>query len=146
MKDEIVSFETAKLAKAKGFNIETIYSYKQPVVTKRGTSEKENRDYRIEKTEYEYSSFTEIAYPNEDFYAPTQSLLQKWLRDNHKLHAYITPQGDKIHWSLSNVGYTDRKTEEDRLVYSIKRKFDGVKFDSYEEALEYAIKEMLELI
>lgn len=86
MKDQLISFETAKLAKEKGFKIKTKFSYKQPVVTKRGTNIREKRDYKIERTNYQYTSFTEISYPNENYSAPTQSLLQKWLREVHNIH------------------------------------------------------------
>lgn len=64
MKEEIISFETAKLAKEKGFdwNVNSHYSY---------------------DGEHIYHHF------KSDFRAPTQSLLQKWLRDQHKIHFEI---------------------------------------------------------
>lgn len=29
------------------------------------------------------------------YFAPTQSLLQKWLREKHKIHIYVTPYENK---------------------------------------------------
>ena len=85
MKEQLISFETAKLAKEKGFNIPTIY----------GCNEKgESQEY------FTYNSYA----PGEpevriedfilkwDYQVPTQSLLQKWLWETHKLWVSSTPE------------------------------------------------------
>lgn len=72
-------------------------------------------------------------------------LLQTWLREKHFLHPYIVPYGDCESWTLVNIGYTNRK-DEYRLVYEMRRKYENVKFKSYEDALLVALKEALLII
>lgn len=75
-----------------------------------------------------------------DFYtlSPTQSLLQKWLREKHKIHISIYPI--KNYWQmdlrccdlekLCHISFVDCNNE----------------FKTYEEALEQGLKETLTLI
>ena len=71
MKDELVSFKVAKLAKEKGFN----YAY-----------EFYDKDGELEEFGMVggWSSST-----NENYPSPTQSLLQKWLREKHNIHIHL---------------------------------------------------------
>jgi len=70
MKDEIISFETAKLAKEKGFNILYNVAY-----CEQGILRTCNPDFYL------------VGYHNQGLatLAPTQSLLQKWLREVHDI-------------------------------------------------------------
>ena len=77
------------------------------------------------------------------FSAPAQSELQQWIRDTYFLHPYIVPLGDTKTWQLANIGYTNRTTDNYRLLSGIKHKYEFVKFDSYEDALEVGLEEML---
>lgn len=147
MREELVSFKTAKLAKTKGFKWKTKFYYRQPVVTKRGTNIKIERDYKIFKKREKYSSFTEISYPNEEFKAPSQSLLQKWLREVHKIDIYITGYGFGYYPQLNNVPpanqegvkYIDRR-------WNMPPREENANFKNYEEALEKGLQEALKLI
>lgn len=116
MTDQLVSFETAKLAKEKGFNIQTIHWYDQtetlnPIKGIRGS----------------------MCYTNEG-YAPTQSLLQRWLREVHDIHICIEV-------------YEDNTYEAGIISDLIQEEWeDDVSFSTYEEALEWALQECLKLI
>jgi len=81
MKDELIEFKTAALAKEKGFNIETYALYSAG-----------------ELFNPEDSSISVLGIPDDSLHkfnhnkcvdstcsAPTQSLLQKWLREIHKI-------------------------------------------------------------
>jgi hypothetical protein len=69
MEEQLVSFETAKLAKEKNFNWETTHFY--------------TIDGMAISIDHKYSTFSCIA--------PTQSLLQKWLREKHEIEAFVKP-------------------------------------------------------
>jgi len=65
--------------------------------------------------------------------SPTQSLLQKWLRENHDLHIMI------------HCAYTD-KTETKIIYYRWNQRITSNDFDTYEQALEYGLQEALKSI
>lgn len=120
MKDQLISFETAKLANEKGFHAETGNAYfmvpnKGPVVAHKALAGTE---------------FPQIADVH------TQSLLQKWLREVHslsvKIDDYITNSRVRYDYSVSDLG-----SQEDNPI--------GV-FETYEEALEQGLQEALSLI
>jgi hypothetical protein len=71
MKDELVKYEVAKLAKEKGFN-ELCNCY----ITEENTYE------LIQPKYYNNSEGNLIS-------CPTQSLLQRWLRENHGVHLQV---------------------------------------------------------
>ncbi len=78
MKDEIISYETALLAKEKGFN-EPVFNYFS-----------ENKDICIiENPEGAKCNIN----PTGIVSIPTQSLLQRWLREVHNI--FITVEYDK---------------------------------------------------
>lgn len=69
---------------------------------------------------------------------PTQSLVQKWLRDDHNIWVTIS-FGYKIEWEVREVtdGYVwnmDKPTESDGLC------------DTYEDALEQGLQTALKLL
>ena len=139
MEDVRVNFETAKLAKEKGFNISCDWKI-APCV-------KEFLFYQ------RYPNNSEYTYnPDEDSEAigyeerynrlvnqPTQSLLQKWMREKHGIFVEVTTD--------LNVGilFTYRISKlEKYCVYhhDLKTTF----YDSYEQALEEGLQEALKLI
>jgi hypothetical protein len=124
MKDELVSFETAKLAKEKGFNWETDklwanYYSDEPI-----------NKWKLVNREGSSMGFCE-------YNAPTQSLLQKWLRDNYGLSIEIkTPDGLTGKWNT-----------EIHKVRGFGNYLNGsTEFDTYEEALEVGLMEALNLV
>ena len=71
MEENLISFQTAKLAKEKGFNISTAYCFDTSIV-----------DYKlgaIANPEFNWNTDTHDE-DGELFSCPTQSLLQKWIR------------------------------------------------------------------
>jgi hypothetical protein len=116
MKEQLITFETAKLAKEKGF------FYKGMMYRKGGTL-----------------SDGKGFMSNLDVYsAPTQSLLQKWLRDVHNIDVWAQP-------FVRNTSLPD----ESYSYFLYKDgvwKNDGVDFLDFEEALEKGLQEALKLI
>ena len=118
MEEQLVSFEVAKLTKEKGFdwgNHQTIYS----------PSGKE--------LHYDESGYSPKVY----ILAPTQSLLQKWLRDTFGWNIEIkTPDGKKGMW-LYEIHKVHGIGDYSKL---------NCAFPTYEEALEAGLLETLKLI
>lgn len=173
MEEQLISFETAKLAKEKKFQEKTpfyYYYYENNKNNKRLYPEKilkskliENKAfhtrYRIcgggpDATDYEQSfvKYKDLLidinkYParNIMFQAPTQSLLQKWLRETHNIHcsswcnasgwAWEIKKTNGTHISIMNIDGNVEGTNPD----------SGV-FDTYEESLENGLFEALKLI
>jgi hypothetical protein len=116
MKEQLISFNTAKLAKEKGFSS--------------GSANHYENDGQIQYTRGYYSnSFIEDGEIL--FEAPTQSLLQKWLRDEHKISMEISGSG-RTYFAIA--GGKDVKNKED------------YRFTSYELALEKGLATALKLI
>lgn len=119
MKEQLISFETAKLAKEKGFDWKCdAFSYGKDNVT----NDILVRVYEDEKDFYEM---------------PTQSLLQKWLREKHKLNIEIGMQYKVWFYSINKLPYNSFDDSD------IK---GGTKFNTYEEALEEGLLNALKLI
>jgi hypothetical protein len=120
MKEQLTSFATARLAKIKGFD----WPVKNFMWIEEGNYERTNSVY------YE-SDHNKSA---ERRSLPTQSLLQKWLRDKHGI--IVLPE-DECHpeiWVFN--------------IHSKKGYFHYTKraYKTYEEALEVGLLEALKLI
>lgn len=117
MKEEIISFETAKSAKEKGFN------------------EVCNSCYDINGKVYHGMNHKNDLGENV-FSAPTQSLLQKWIREVHNIYVNIE------YWNAisNNHKYKINYFRE------INNTIFGNFYKSYEEALEKGLQEALKLI
>ncbi len=77
MTDQLITFETSVLAKTKGFDIDCLY---------KGLSE--DKIYRCTGTPW----IEQYNPPKTDFInIPTQSVLQRWLRDVHGIEVYVLP-------------------------------------------------------
>jgi hypothetical protein len=120
MQEELVTFQVAKLAKEKGFNI----------FTGKAWIKKEGQALFFVPV---YTGVTNGI----DYHAPTQSLLQKWLREVHNIHIDINTM------YLSKGKCWDCYIGEISGESSIWNK--EVK-GSYEEALEVGLQEALKLI
>jgi hypothetical protein len=127
MKEKLITFETAKLAKEKGFNI------------------KLKKRFRLEngvavKKKYGKKQDFNTNNPNHEVYSrPTQSLLQKWLREVHKISVEVSSSWwdkGKCEWKY-NV-YKEELGDDSPCSLTV--------FKSYEEALEIGIQEGLKLI
>ena len=111
MKEQLISFETAVLAKEKGLEAEddaTQYS-------------------TTGKLEYQLCDLI-------DYYAPTQGLLQKWLREKHNLMIIVGHNYEfGFTWKIRTMG-------------SAEIRIEGGFSKIYEEALEKGLQEALKLI
>ena len=146
MEDTLITFETAKLAKDKGFKEKVIYYYhlhddlKKPLLINEveillknyKTPYEVRRDWNTISTEFGYT---------ENFSAPTQSLLAKWLREEHNIHFEIKPIFDVKDnlkpYHISVIKNPSGKDFEYEIVGSL---------DTYEETLEIGLQEALKLI
>lgn len=107
MHDEIVKYPTAKLAKEKGFNENTRFGFN-------GLYE----PHHLKITEFGYLQRNSELLDN-IYSAPTQSLLQKWLREVHNVN--ITPP-----LYYTNRGYACTIIAEKYTIF----------YKTYEDALE----------
>ena len=121
MTDQLISFETAKLAKEKGFNL----NFPTAVYIEEG-------DLWISQNLLN-ERITGKPFPKILFTAPTQSLLQKWLREVQKTDIIInvTSTTNEYWSSIPNF---------------IRGTWKSDCFKTYEEALEQGLIEALKLI
>ena len=126
MQEQQISFETAKLAKEKGFNEECYLTYGKIF-----------KEYCIFKSEYSETNSEVNKYT---YSAPTQSLLQKWLREIHNIYINIYVLEDD-----NGLIYYDFGLKQVVNWLSDKSKKLEV-FNTYEEALELGLYESLKLI
>lgn len=141
MEDQLITFKTAKLAKEKGFN--------EPC-----------REYYNEDKEVQYFRyFTQdgngwgknSTMVKEDHYndnpvcsAPTQSLLQKWLREVHKKQVNTFPYPDgRWEWLIL---FLDKPLKSSAFKNKMSLHTPPYFFSSHEKALEQGLQEALKLI
>jgi len=134
MTDQLISFKTAKLAKEKGFDKLVYACYNNSTAL-----ENLNNIWscgceggmHLEEWYYNYN-----AYPHNTLYsAPTQSLLQKWLREEHNLSIEIACT------IIKDWFFEIYKISSGNRMYKAK-----AHFKTYEEALEVGLQEGLKQI
>lgn len=134
MKEEIIKLETALLAKEKGFDwIDKDKPYYGSDFNIHGKIEKVGiklltywfNQYKKDKTDSRYNGIS---------LRPTQSLLQKWLREIRNTHIEIHRNASGYYWSMcksdggTDLGWSDHSGPN----------IGGV-WNSFEEALENAL-------
>lgn len=128
------TYQTAVLAKEKGFDWKVRSHYKERDIIYNG------KPYNFNSKEEQKLWSTKLTS------APTQSELQKWLREKHKIHIIIEPAGKNFDLF---IGYCC-KTQQDVIEYEmeiINTKYEDIKmYPSYEEALEELLLEALNKI
>lgn len=139
MKEDLISFDTAKLAKEKGFDWGCNHFY---------TSAK--KPYATRGFEYRSDAYVEDCNWNNGFgsyptkasdvlcSAPTQSLLQRWLREEQDIDVYIVPNGIAKKQGI-NLYHPCLWVKGD---YQSEMHSEGV----FENALEIGLQEALKLI
>ena len=117
IEEQLISFQVAKLAKEKGCTLNTPKAY---------------NDNGVLVIQSNYPSYIDEL----DISAPTQSLLQKWLREVHnvsiKIDDYYTNSRVRFDYNVCQLG-----SQEDNPV--------GI-FETYEEALEIGLYQALVLL
>jgi hypothetical protein len=150
MEETLITFETAKLAKEKGFNVGVNQSY---IIYKESYNYDDDPNHResykvndIEiNSHYHVNNHKGIDLSNElyeAYSAPTQSLLQRWLRDVHKIHVDIK-EWELIYWYFYIKDGRTSPVKDIRIKIDEDSKWE---FDSYEEALEVGLLEGLKLV
>ncbi len=130
MEDTRVTFETAKLAKEKGFFQET-NRLEIPYYNYKGEFKGDVSDWRIRKY-IRGENTSDIEFVS----APTQSLLAKWLREEHNIIVLVDYEG------IDGYYYKFYSYKEGNKNYDASDK----NYNTYEEALEAGIQEALKLI
>lgn len=143
MEDKVISLETGKLALEKGFKI---YCNEWYIETKEHYYE----DYHTGNeylSEYTPPRICSIAFLNDNNVAicpaPTQSLLQKWVRDYYHLHISI---GYELHMKWFFQIDIAPYTADDDLEIASNNQYNNDNFLSYEAALEVGLQQALTLI
>lgn len=144
MKEKLITFETAKLAKEKGFFYKTpkYYSTENPHSIHKDLQCRgilglmhENTLYQEYIERDEESGLLLYQLTPSVVSAPTQSLLQKWLRESKNKIVLI---------GLSDFGYSWKiRYLKNKSIFSSR---DGGFYKSYEKALESGLQEALKLI
>lgn len=126
--EEIIKFGTAKLAKSKGLEM-----IANNLIGSNHSFYKDDGSI-IRGDTYD---------KNHLFYAPPQSLLKKWLREEHNIHITVFPY-------TSEGIKADLVNNDDSYSYfihwGVRVTDDGCDFDNYEEALEAGLRKGLKLI
>ena len=131
MEEQIVLFETAKLAQEKGFK-----SMDARTIITRSNYYNHLGVFRGDVTDLVRAQINEQdTTPFETIPAPTQSRLQKWLRETHDIHVQVLRLYTKEWKYVAEWGK--------QLPY-LRGTLDP--FDTYEEALEEALVQALNLI
>lgn len=132
MENQLVSIETAKLAKSKNFGVFEGCWYNNDKL-----SWIEHPGDEGLSSYFEYKNDNDdniISLPDNICLAPTQSLLQKWLRERHNIIVSIIPhfygpEGKSVKYQYSIFVFTDPR-----------------EFDNYEDCLEIGLQEGLSQI
>ena len=136
MVDKLVNFETAKLFHEKCFdqinelNLECRYAVSKDGYN-RSLEYNGNDHFNVENV-----LDATLNTGKEYYLAPTQSQLQKWIRELHDIHI------------INNYVHAEDKNKYEVIVYNNKTKGWGVAeiYETYEEGLEDKLCEALKLI
>lgn len=131
--EEICTYEVCKLAKEKGFNWICPHYFRT-----------KNKDlFRV----FPCEDWSDI---EDRINAPTQSLLQRWLREEKKMYVcpfIITDYEDDFHPHVVYWSFVIVNVESGDSLYREYERIDEKKFDTYELALEdaelYVLKNLL---
>jgi hypothetical protein len=129
MQDQLITFETAKLAKEKGFDWKVNQNFME---TDDGNFHPDCGDGDSEMMVLNHNAYARM------YSRPTQSLLQKWLREKHDVFIGIE-EGTNPSNYYSVI--RNKKTP-----YTSYRHYIPMWGDTYEEALEKGLQESLKII
>jgi hypothetical protein len=124
MQEQRITFNTAKLAKEKEFDVLCEHSFSEH---DSGIQDNNQNGFRNWNKEYKNS-----------YSRPTQTLLQKWLREVYNTHLMVEPYYNEQKLLVYGFDLITERTEEETIVEK--------GFKTYEEALEVGLHEALKLI
>lgn len=148
MKELLISLDTARLAKKKGYDLiqyqthhASFSRYHNAIDFCKNYKNKLSDDSFniIEGTDNEGSLYSCSIILNELCYIPTHALLQKWLREIHKIHVDIYVGSDTEYGVIYEPVNNPEWIREDDDI-------DVLFFPTYEEALEAGLQKALTLI
>ena len=148
MEEVLVQFETAKLAKEEGFQTLCFYCYDQDGVliepyVENGSST--DVEFKVDLTDMLENHNYPLLFNNMSTSAPTQNLLQKWLRDEKELIVCVGAcdllSVDKREGRIRHYYFFIH--EVGNRIHSNSLGYEWKDFDSYEKALECGLKEAL---
>ena len=136
MKDEIVTYPTAKLAKEKGFDWNILHSYRDGILDFEEHFEGTISEMYFNANDINRTKFKEVLS------APTQSLLQRWLREVHSIDCLV-------HLNMNNeyschIYKNHLSINKDKDIW----KGEGIipNGKKYEDVLEEGLQEALKLV
>ena len=136
MKEQLIEFNTAKLAKEKGFDLKSNHFYDTDG-TLLFTTFSLGRGIEGGTEVIEVEEIKNFNSFEDRVSAPTQSLLAKWLREVHNIHV------DVMSHNINDFWYNLQQfNNESRLIY----KTNLSNFNTYEKAYEHGLFEALKLI
>ncbi len=143
MKEQLISFETAKLAEKKG-----LPRYLNSSQELTGYNLFRSVEFVLEPSSYK----VHIEFPSKEefLYAPTQSLLQKWLREKHNIitESNWCPNVKMFAPLVTNMLDTPKMFTKQNIkeYFGQRDKMFSLRQNTYEKALETALQEALKLI
>lgn len=152
MEESKIIFSTAKLAKEKGFNIITNDIFVEEIRV--GENEFKILEFSNQSIHIDLYQF-DTSW-QKYFRRPTQSLLQKWLREVHKIDIRIVYERVFWHYVLyklpseKDIKFANSKEHQDGDLWldseMLNNEWYLQEYNSYEEALEIGLQEALKLI
>lgn len=151
MNEQIINYETAKLAAEKGFHFKTTYDYLDLAEHKEtiyGHGKYHDDVLGEEIVPEKLGVLTDNApyykYVKAFYFAPTQSLLQKWLRDYHKINIVVD-----IIYDINQYCFKVHRTNAEDFAEIVNRfghKAEEFSYPTYEDALELALIKALNMV
>lgn len=148
MTEKLISFEVAKLAKEKGFqlgNRKSYCHYHKTFTYDGDPNHPESHRKNDVKLNYDFYTVNNAGTPLDIsnkhytiYEAPTQSLLQKFIRETRGVHIEIHRNASGYYWSMckadggTDLGWSDHSGPN-----------NGGVWDSFEDALENALQVQL---
>lgn len=130
MEEKLVSFETAKLAKKKGFKEDCTHRFYY-------------QEYHSGNGKWMHDVVGKFDWNcSDNISIPAQSLLQKWLREKHGVHIHLYYLSEDKKWGWDCYDYK-KGTDHILNVPGYSWQFNH---QSYEDALEEGLKIGLNLI
>jgi hypothetical protein len=130
LREDLISFETSKLA------------YKADFIFKGRTNDWLNTTLPYHEDGKRNIDFN---YEGEDYPAPTQGLLQKWLRIKHNLLVEVNYRTFGVS-SGNGYSYMVERKNKDKSMNNYIGKDVWSGFETYEQALESGLQEALTII
>lgn len=141
--DDIIKFDTAKLAYEKKFDWSCFHYFTldgklhEPYLENGSSTD---TDFRVDLEDLRDTRNSASASSQNFYAAPQQSTLQKWLREVHKINVEGNYLPNIQKYGQLHIPMTGKAKRSD--IQYVGREF----YDSYEEALEKGLKEALKLI